>query len=111
MSDFGTILETEFSEDFIQKMRNRMVTSFYKYGPVEQNAGRTDEIESLKDRVGLYEKTGNTEWLIDVANFAMIEFMFPQHKKAHFRATDSRESPGVRGVTINELKARIRKYE
>jgi len=33
----------------------------------------------------------------------MIEFMYPQHPDAHFRATDSDESPGIVGITINEL--------
>jgi hypothetical protein len=31
---------------------------------------------------------------MDAGNCAMIEFMFPQHPNAHFRATDSTESPG-----------------
>ena len=104
------ILNTEFSEDFIQKMKNRMITSFYKYGPLASNANRKDpdtridEIASLKKRLQLYEETGNTEWLVDVGNFAMIEFMYPQHPNAHFRATDSGESPGVEGLTTGEIK-------
>jgi len=104
------ILKTEFSLDFIEKMKNRMIASFYKYGPLAQNVGRenpkdnTGEIASLKKRLELYEETGNTEWLVDVANFAMIEFMFPQHSNAHFRATDSDESPGVEGLTIREIE-------
>ena len=31
---------------------------------------------------------------MDVANFAMIEFMHPKHSKAFFKATDSDGSPG-----------------
>ena len=104
------ILKTEFSEDFIEKMRNRMVMAFYTYGPIVQNVCRenkednTDEIVGLKKRVEMYEKTGNTEWLVDAANFAMIEFMYPQHPKAHFRATDSSESPGIEGLSIREIE-------
>jgi uncharacterized protein YjgD (DUF1641 family) len=104
MSDIASVLKTEFNEDFIEKMKNRMVASFYKYGPVAKNAENTDEIKSLKDRLKLYEETGNTEWLVDVANFAMIEFTYPQHPKAHFRATDSDESPGVHGLTWAEIQ-------
>lgn len=106
MSELDEILETEFSEDFVKKMKNRMMTSFYKYGPLEQNVGTVNEIRSLKERLELYNQTGNTEWLVDVANFAMIEFMYPKHKNAHFRATDSKESPGVCGTTINERNRR-----
>ncbi len=101
------ILKTEFSQQFVELMKNRMIMSFFKYGPVKQNAGDklVNEIESLKLRLKKYEQTGNTEYLVDVANFAMIEFMFPSHGESHFKATDSIESPGLVGMAINEIKA------
>jgi len=34
----------------------------------------------------------------------MMEFMYPQHPKAHFRATDSNESPGADGLTWREIE-------
>jgi hypothetical protein len=91
------ILETEFSNDFIDKMKNRMIISYFKYGKVKDNYGKihVNAVENLKKRLEKYEETGNTEWLVDAANFAMIEFMYPQHENAHFKATDSRESPGL----------------
>jgi len=104
------ILHSEFSEDFVEKMKNRMIASYYKYGPLALNVHRknkddnVDVIASLQKRLNLYGETGNTEWLVDVANFAMIEFMYPQHSEAHFRATDSKESPGVEGLTVQEMK-------
>jgi hypothetical protein len=86
---------SEFSEKFAQGMADRMAVSFFKYGYVaEAYPKRVDAIASLKERLRKYEQTGNTEWLMDVANFAMIEYMHPRHEKAHFRATDSKESPG-----------------
>lgn len=99
MADLDKILETEFSEDFVQKMKNRMITSYYKYGKLADNYGgcNVDAIKSLKKRLDKYKEDGNTEWLVDVANFAMIEFMYPQHEQAHFKGTDSRESPGLVG--------------
>ena len=104
------ILRSEFSAGFVDKMKNRMIASYYKYGPLALNVHRknkednVDVIASLKERLRLYEQTGNTEWLVDVSNFAMIEFMYPQHPDAHFRATDSKESPGVEGLAVNEIK-------
>lgn len=96
-------MRTEFSEDFVRKMKNRMITSFHKYGPIDINARLgNDAIKDLKKRLNLYEETGNTEWLVDVGNFAMIEFMYSHHPNAHFRSTDSSESPGVDGLTIRE---------
>lgn len=108
--DIENILKTEFNEDFIGKMKNRMVASFYKYGNLRSNYSRenkednVDSIETLKIRLKNYEEDGNTEWLVDVANQAMIEFMYPQHPEAHFKATDSNESPGLEGLTMGEIK-------
>jgi adenylate kinase family enzyme len=93
--DISEILKTEFSEDFVQKMKNRMVVSFCKYGPITDGYPKNvDAVASLKLRLDKYKETGNTEFLCDVANFAMIEFMLPRHSDAHFKGTDSHESPG-----------------
>lgn len=83
--------ETEFSVEFVQQMANRMAVSFHKYGLVADAHDRCDHIASLQQRLDLYRETGNTEWLVDVANFAMMEHM--KHPD-QFRATDSDESPG-----------------
>lgn len=90
-----SVPESENSQPFHQGMVDRMGVSFCKYGAVrDAYPHRVDAIESLKKRLERYERDGNTEWLMDVANFAMIEFMHPKHPEAHFRATDSKESPG-----------------
>jgi hypothetical protein len=89
------ILESEFSDRFVEGMRARMVVSYFKYGPVADGyPGRVDALASLETRLRRYRETGNAEWLMDVANFAMIEFMHPRHPEAYFRPTDSDESPG-----------------
>lgn len=108
------IPETEFSADFAQGMADRMAVSYCKYGRVaEAYPARVDAIASLRRRLEKYEQTGNTEWLIDVANFAMIEFMHPSHKNAHFAATDAKASPGRkwRGeVDASQLPNRIQDH-
>jgi len=86
---------TEFSKQFVQGMANRMAVSYHKYGKVADGfPANIDAIASLQARLAKYAETGNTEWLMDVANFAMIEFMHPRHKGAHFEGTDSDQSPG-----------------
>ncbi len=88
---------TEYSQEFLDGMLNRMAVSFHKYGPVaDAYPHKVSALRSLRQRLAEYERTGNTEFLIDAANFAMIEFMHPSHEQAHFRATDSSESPGRR---------------
>lgn len=86
---------SEFNETFVVGMRKRMAVSYHKYGLMADAARkRVDQIESLRIRLERYDETGNTEWLMDVANMAMIEFTHPLHPAAHYRPTDSDESPG-----------------
>ena len=87
--------DTEVSRAFLQGMADRMALSFFKYGAVaEAYPERVDAVSSLYKRMERYDRTGNTEWLMDAANFAMIEFMRPRHPLAHFAATDADQSPG-----------------
>lgn len=86
---------SEFFPEFVRGMRDRMAMSYHKYGPVRQGfPDKVDAMSSMEQRVLEYQRTGNSEFLIDAANFLMIEFMLPRHPKAHFRPTDSHESPG-----------------
>lgn len=97
MAELNDILKTEFNEDFVQGMRDRMLISFYKYGPVANGfPHKVSAVASLTDRLRKYAETKNTEFLIDAANFAMIEFMHPALPGAFFQPTDSDQSPGRR---------------
>jgi len=97
MASIDEILRTEFSDMFVSGMKDRMVVSYYKYGPVASAyPHKVNAITSLTDRLRKYAETGNTEFLIDAANFAMIEFMHPAHPNAFFEGTDSDQSPGRR---------------
>jgi hypothetical protein len=98
--------DTEFSQEFIQGMVDRMAVSFHKYGLVsDAYPDKVDAMASMAKRIRMYRETGNTEWLIDAANFLMIEFMCPRHDAAHFQATDSDASPG-RVTSAGESTAR-----
>ena len=95
MINLRCVNPSEVNETFLQGMINRMMISFYKYGPVKDAyPHKVNALKSLLLRLEEYKKTGNTEFLMDAANFAMIEFMYPSHPDAYFRATDSDESPG-----------------
>ena len=88
-----TCPKTEYSPKFWAGMLNRMAVSFHKYGPCKKSTA--DMIGNIRARLAKYEATGNTEYLMDAANFAMIEFMHPKHPEAHFEATDDKGSPGL----------------
>lgn len=81
---------------FMQGMMDRMGVSFHKYGHLADNvpAKRTG-LDNMQQRIDKYRETGNTEWLMDAANYCLIEFLRPSVPDAHFRSTDSDESPGA----------------
>lgn len=100
------ILKREYSEKFDQLRKNRVETSYFKYGPAKDNfsTGNVKAIHSMERCIRKYQETGNTEFLLDGANYLMFEFMYPLHPKAHFRATSSEESAGIDGLSVNEAK-------
>lgn len=103
------ILKTEYSQRFDDLRKKAIETSFYKYGPVRKNYSEykcMDAIGNLRKRLEAYEATGNTEFLVDVANFAMFEFMFPQVANAHYTPTDSGAVETV-GFGINQVNDEV----
>lgn len=99
-------ISQEYSDKFDELRKNRVKTSFYKYGSAKDNfsTGNVNALETMKLRVEKYGETGNTEFLVDAGNYLMFEFMYPQHPNAHFRATDSNESAGIVGMSIKEIE-------
>lgn len=104
--DISQILKTEYSERFDQIRKNMMVMSYYKYGPMQENYEKfkcMDALGNIEKRIAKYKETGNTEFLADVANFAMIEFMYPTIPGASYTPTDSGACE-VAGFGINEIR-------
>lgn len=99
------ILKKDFSEAFIDKMKNAIEMSFHKYG----NANKTypelaQAYKCIEERLEAYVKTHNKEYLVDIANFAMLEFMYPAFPDAQYTPTDSNKSPGLAGgISYKEL--------
>lgn len=99
------ILKRDFSEAFINKMKNAIETSHYKYGWASKTYPELAQAyKCIKQRLELYEKTHNKEYLVDVANFAMLEFLYPAFVNAHYTPTDSDKSCGLAdGISYKEL--------
>jgi hypothetical protein len=100
------ILKTEYSEQFDKIRKDMMIMSYYKYGPLKDNYGTykcMNAIENLKIRLDKYLETGNTEYLADVANFAMLEFMNPSIEGAKYTPTDNPNCE-LAGFAINEIR-------
>lgn len=99
------ILKRDFSEEFIHKMKNAIEMSYYKYGYSNKTYPELAQAHKcITERLELYEKTHNTEYLVDIANFAMLEFLYPAFKDAIYKPTDSNQSPGLAGgISYKEL--------
>ena len=86
---------TEFSEVFVEGMKDRMAISYYKYGEVAKAfPAKAGAVGCMESHIAAYAEDGNTEHLVDAANYLMIEFMHPSHPAAHFTPTDSDGSLG-----------------
>ena len=99
------ILKRDFSEDFVNKMKNAIEMSWYKYGFASKTYPELAKACScIQERLNKYFETHNTEYLVDVANFAMLEFMFPAFDDAKYNPQDSSSSPGLAGgISYKEL--------
>lgn len=99
------LLKTEYSKAFDDKRKALICQSYYKYGKASRNfaTGNVDAIGSLKKCLAKFEETGNTEYLCDVANYAMFRFMFPQSGE-YFKNTDSDGSAGIVGMSVKEME-------
>ena len=58
----------------------------------------------IQERLDLYNKTHNLEYLVDIANFAMLEYKHPSYPDASYTPQDSDKSPGLAGgISHKEL--------
>lgn len=105
LKDRQAILAEDFSEQFVEKMKNAIETSHYKYGFARKTYPELAQAyKCISQRLEMYIKTHNTDWLVDIANFAMLEFMFPAFPDAKYQPTDSDQSPGLAdGISYHEL--------
>ena len=99
------ILKRDFSAEFIEKMKNAIETSHYKYGFASKTYPELAQAyKCAKERLEEYEKTHNKEFLVDVANFVMLEFLYPAFPDAKYTPTDSDKSIGLAGgISYKEL--------
>ena len=106
MSKREELLKTEYSYQFDRLRQDMMCMSYYKYGGVKENAknGTTDFIKSLEIRYNAFMKTKNIEFLADIANLCMMIYMFPDYFGCHYTPTDSYESPGINGMSMQEIR-------
>lgn len=90
--NYNDLKKTEWCKNFEMLCRNRMIMGAFRYGKLfDKNKYKYDRIESIKRRINDYEKTGNTENLVDIANLCRCEFIEGAHPNRHFKSIDDGE--------------------
>jgi len=85
---------TEFDPEFVVRMMGAMMVSFHKYGRVaDAYPLKMDAAGDVRARMAKYRQTGNKHYLVDAANFAMIEAMHPG-REAEWGGNSAGDSPG-----------------
>lgn len=96
------MMDSEYSHEFDRLRQNRIRVSYYKYGPARKNFGdgRVDALKTADLCLDAFRRDGNTEHLVDAANYLMFRFMYPLPGES-FRATGDHESVGTVGTPLN----------
>lgn len=84
-----SVKQESWDETFLTLMFNRLLIGRLRYGP--KRKGTHNHVKAIKTKIELYENTGNTEYLVDVGNYCMLEFRYGVHPNKHFSSTDDED--------------------
>ena len=96
------ILNSNYSFEFDKLRQKRVEVSTYKYGSARENfgEGRVDALNTAILCIEKFKKSGNTEYLLDAANYLMFRYMYPMDGEV-FKTTGSDESAGTVDTPVN----------
>lgn len=84
-----SLSQTEWNSEFEKLMRNRLIMGAMRYGSLGgAGKGQHDRLSAIIEKAKAYRETGNDELLVDIANYALVEFVEGYHPMKHFAATD-----------------------
>lgn len=79
---------SQWSPEFERFMRNRLIMGALRYGLIGSTGKpRYDRLAGIEKRMSQYRQTGNLEFLVDVANLALLEFVEGEHPLKHWAET------------------------
>lgn len=93
-ADLKKLEQTEWDLEFERLMRNRMLMGALRYatmskkGVMAGSGKHWDLLKPITAKLHAYGETGNSEYLVDIANYCMLAFRFDPHPKKHFAALD-----------------------
>lgn len=93
--DLAELKDSQWSAEFETLMRNRLIMGAFRYGMIKvqkkrakEGGKRYDVVRAVAEKVRLYEETGNTEHIVDAANYCLLVFELDPHPNKHFSAHD-----------------------
>lgn len=85
------LMQTEWNAEFENLMRNRLLMGALRYGLMKDpEKAKYNYLEAMEDKIKQYRITGNDELLVDIGNYALLEFTLGRHPNKHFKATDDK---------------------
>ncbi len=81
-------------KSFVQMQINRLAVGYFRHEQDDKRVSVVNRkfVKRAKTALDAYARSGNTEKLIDAANYCYLEFQRPAHKAAHFKQEDSHGS-------------------
>lgn len=96
LPSYDVLKETEWSPIFENLMRNRLIMGAIRYGRIGAiGKPQYDRVPSMIKRLQKYSDSGNKEFLVDVANLCLLEFVECNHPTQHFHAIDEHEHVNI----------------
>jgi len=92
VEDLNKLQKSEFNNEFVKLCRNRMIQGRFRYESLKKS--KVDYIyidKFIRDRLRAFMETGNSEFLCDISNAAMIEFNNKTHPDWHFETHHRKE--------------------
>jgi hypothetical protein len=102
MPALPSLQTSEWSEEFDRLAKNKMVQASFRYGLFNKN-NEYDFIEAMKNKIALYEKTHNLELMVDIRNYAMLEFKKPKYTDAKYWVEDNSEHAPIKHIINPEI--------
>ena len=92
MPSLEALRSSERSEEFETKRSNRKVIGAFRYGTIKPGSKSKgyERVDYMRQKLDLYVFDGNAEHLVDISNFAEIEYMEENHPDFHFEALDDK---------------------
>src|SRR5690606_35012947 len=85
-------LDHKWNESFVQNMRVRLQMGSFRYSAIEDRFPHCFYLDRASRCLDKYRRTKNKEFLIDAANYCMLEFNKPQITGTFFKPTDREDA-------------------